>query len=1079
MYNFLEFEIGDITLEPANLEFFSTIREALQDCRANLCDCMLELFSELTSLGYTRSATGTENSTLTCSAFEETQKISSSDLALAILGDEGNGLRLPISTNLKEICYNCQTGDFVIETEETDSRMVFFPNFLEIDNIKLYLSISDLLSSPMITNLTMSGSLFLGGEDGTHFLVSVDFSDSIWSIKATSPENYRLDLVNFVSTLTGVSIPSGSLDTVLSLTDLSLLGTYDTDTYVIHLAISGMLQLGDWFSDRVCVIFYQSINDADRAPPELAILSGCNTLDTDLEFSLADILDNILDIDIRDIPFFGDLSLPKLQLAYSTSSFNIDVGTLSALNIPLSALHLNDIQARLGFIIELLSNDFLLAFDEAGFMDFDAIGNLDIGSMINALSHDFSLPSVDILGDILDISITKLMLDLDNRIIEIEAPLKLDFNLFSDAIDIEAEIVVVSLKFSNPLQLHRLYVKGSLMIDGILFMIEVDFASGGYSVLANGMRLSLFELADALSSGLISVSSLEKVGIPDLVIYFPELSIDPEGICVSGDVLHSSTLRAGISACVDNEKDWIVGAEVENFLLANLFKPIIGSLAKRIALLNQELDIAFVLVPKSYDQIPLKGAVLSEITGPLEKGIILFARSTWPSGCQSDIFCSLARELLGADANFDLLVRFLDSGVTTVMANVKDFQIGPLTLKSAYLDMLFTREEFSLAIAAEADVGPVTLIGGVRVKLPMFSLALELAMSGCWEGAFGLPVDLCNMFINVAISPGVPLPGLAFGGMIRIGTCDVLEATAVIGLDPNRPSDNFFFTEFSSLTIQRVLNLFCIGVTLPSFLGDTGFPDGVIVSYSPLQKFIPALSLTIPSGFYFKGTINIIGFEIEAEVTIDPPRLIEVSGRLPPINVAGLLTMTESKSIRNKGPFLYALVQSNPQVVNVNASGYVSVLGISVEAMLQVSNNRYKVSLSGDIFGVLKASLMVYASYGSLQDASFRASGALEITILRKIANAIRDGVKAISDSAENAINEAQAKIDRAQAVFDSAVEAFRRVEDHVRSAREKVQSLRREIADLANKISSVCQIRRCRSSKTHVYYISGIPFIY
>ena len=1068
MYNSLEFEIGDISLEPANLNFFSVIQEALQDCRANFCNCMLELFSRLTRLGYTRSATDTENSTLTCSAFEETQKISSSDLALAILGDEGNGIRLPISTNLKEICYNCQTGDFVIETEETDSRMVFFPNFLEIDNIKLYLSISDLLSSPMITNLTMSGSLFLGGEDGTHFLVSVDFSDSIWSIRATSPENYRLDLVNFVSTLTGVSIPSGSLDTVLSLTDLSLLATYDTDTSVIHLAISGMLQLGDWFSDRVCVIFYQSINDADRAPPELAILTGCNTLDTDLEFSLADILDNILDIDIRDIPFFGDLSLPKLQLAYSTSSFNIDVGTLSALNIPVSALNLNDIQPRFGFIIELLSNDFLLAFDEAGFMDFEAIGNLDIGSMINALSHDFSLPSVDILGDILDISISKLMLDLDNRILEIECPLKLDFNLFSDAINIEVDIVAVSLKFSNPLQLHRLYVKGSLMIDGILFMIEVDFASGGYSVLANGMRLSLFELADALSSGLISVSSLEKVGIPDLVIYFPELSIDPEGICVSGDVLHSSTLRAGISACVDNEKDWIVGAEVENFLLANLFKPIIGSLAKRIALLNQELDIAFVSVPKSYDQIPLKGAVLSEITGPLEKGIILFARSTWPSGCHSDIFCSLARELLGADANLDLLVKIFDGGVTTVKAKVKNFQIGPLTLKSAYLDMLFS-EEFSLAIAAEADVGPVTLIGGVRVKLPLFSLALELAMSGCWERAFGLPVDLCNMFINVAISPGVPLSGLAFGGMTRIGTCDVLETTAVIGLDPNRPMDNFFFAEFSSLTIQRVLNLFCIGVTLPSFLGDTGFPDGVIVSYSPLQKFIPALSLTIPSGFYFKGTISIIGFEIEAEVTIDPPRLIEVSGRLPPINVAGLLTMTQSKNIRNKGPFLYALVQDIPPVINVNASGYVSILGISVEAMLQISKNRYEVSLSGDIFGVLKASLMVYASYGNLQDANFRASGAIEISILRKIANAIRNGIKAISDSVAAVIDKAQALLDEAQVIFDKAVEAFRRAEDHVRSAREKVQSFRQKIADLANKISSICPIQRCHSSKMYM----------
>jgi hypothetical protein len=358
---------------------------------------------------------------------------------------------------------------------------------------------------------------------------------------------------------------------------------------------------------------------------------------------------------------------------------------------------------------------------------------------------------------------------------------------------------------------------------------------------------------------------------------------------------------------------------------------------------------------------------------------------------------------------------------------------------------------------------PVKLIGALRLKFPQSQISLEMKMSGCWKRAFGISIlEICDFFISVSILPGSPLPGIAFGVTVKIGDerCYVLQATGFFGINPNDPTDNYFYVDISSLTLQRVVDLFCININLPHFLADTGFPDGLTTSFALKPHTFKDLGITIPRGFYFKGTVNIFGLKVECEMILDPPRLIEVKARLSPLNLAGgLLKMSESRAVADKGPFLYVMIQSNPLKFQAEASGYVSVLGISAEAKLVVSNSGFEVSVFGSIFRVLEAELTIKASIGKVLDASFSVAGKVKFNILQRIQDAVISFIQKAGKTAEEAISGAQNKIEEAKKVFDQAKEQFQRAADKVQGARNKVSYRRKKLGELRARL---CQYKSC-----------------
>lgn len=88
------------------------------------------------------------------------------------------------------------------------------------------------------------------------------------------------------------------------------------------------------------------------------------------------------------------------------------------------------------------------------------------------------------------------------------------------------------------------------------------------------------------------------------------------------------------------------------------------------------------------------------------------------------------------------------------------------------------------------------------------------------------------------------------------------------------------------------------------------------------------------------GTLNILGLEGSADVTIGIPNGIDLSVALPPINVGGeLLQMFESISDHTRGPTLTADIDLLPTpTVNIQAGGYLCVLGICVNTTMTITD---------------------------------------------------------------------------------------------------------------------------------------------
>ena len=149
------------------------------------------------------------------------------------------------------------------------------------------------------------------------------------------------------------------------------------------------------------------------------------------------------------------------------------------------------------------------------------------------------------------------------------------------------------------------------------------------------------------------------------------------------------------------------------------------------------------------------------------------------------------------------------------------------------------------------------------------------------------------------------------------------------------PSDNYYYAKITSITFQELFNAFCLDVTLPRPLAESGFPDDVQTSFSLLGKELPQVDLSIPAGLYFKGSLNILGLRAYTEVKINLPKKISVKVGLLPVNIAGLFKMYVSRTDKSRGPFLYVDISTSKAIFE--ASGFVELLGMSAEVKLLTS----------------------------------------------------------------------------------------------------------------------------------------------
>ena len=1068
---------------PTNLDFLNSIKDGLAKCVAgSICMCINDLFKSLSDLGFTQGTVQTTGQSFSI-VLSTTKQQAISDLILAIFGSDST-IVLPIVANIKEIAYNCTNQELYVETFQAGGELEIFPGIMTLSMVNLQVRISSVWSSPKLESLQLSGTFDFGKVSFDTFVETIN--PDVWTFGATLAVggSAEINVIELIASAIDVDIPPEPLGNLLTITDVSLKGLVDiASNFEYLLVLQGTIHISDWYEETVCIIIQQSLSKAGRLGPQMGLVTGCVEAE---KISFSTLIDRITGFDVSSFGFFDSFELPAFHIVYTTPNFTLDAPRLSSIGFSDFEFGLDVDFTGFRFIFDFYL-DRLKAFKPWVFyrgvgpvkfrpVSFDLDG-FSLTDMVTTLSSALSLPSVDLLTSNLNGFLLRDMnLDLDLKELALSIKIPEEITIFIDSFRISGLAIDFDINLDGGVTFNTFSIAGILQLGGSTFDVSISYDDGEYdlSACSQNFDAGFAGIASALGSSIDSSLAVSTFGFGDIGLFDPCFAIKfrvgqfPVYMCFSADLLRGEFADVGISACVTQEKKWVFGFEIREFVIAKLLAEIIGSAGRQISFFNQKLYTAVIVAPISVNDLPLQGVLLEQIDN-IVKGTTIIATSEWPEGCASDPFCSVARSLLGEDLNIFIIIQLVNN-LVSVEARLENFQMGSFTLSAASIQMMFGPGLFSLGIAAEMEISdpPITLIGAFRLRFPQAIVSMEMAMKGCWPNAFGIPIlDMCDFFISVSILPGSPLPGVAFGVTVKIGDeqCYVLEATGFFGINPNDATDNYFYVDVGPLTFQRVVDLFCANLQLPRFLGNSGYPDGFQASYAAKTIILQHAGLVINPGFYFNGTLNIFGLTVESEIILDPPEVLDVYARLSPLTMGGgLLKMYESRQVTDKGPFLHVVVQSNPQKFEAAASGYVNVLGIEVEANLTVSDDGYEIYVYGNIFGVLEAELYIKASIGNILDASYRVAGRISSSILQRIQDAVVGVIQDAGQAADKAISGAQDRVRDAEVVFDRAVAAFNPARQALQSARNKVSSARRRIRSLHD---DLCEFRSCAMGRS------------
>ena len=1027
------------------------ISEAKENAQQNLKDALRDLIqTKLSSLSSHGDITLSEES------IQLTVDPAATPSLFSFLS--GGDVSLPIT--LEQVIYCFESLELTVDTRGYGSQTII-PNVLDLENIVLSFTVN--LQDVNTLRVTFSGDWVFGS---TLIPIEAVYNHGSGNTDATAQiSDINVDLQLLANDVAGIPLPS-ALRGSATIPDLTVSGTVTS---------SGDIQLIVSTTDGDTQVYIIYTKEAGSTAKKAIAVEFSN-------IQLSSVFSDLTDLDISDIPYFGSAVVPTIGLTFSTAVIE-DLPEDVFANSLLLSTNGNSVEEDLtAFILFDFTNDPIKLHYSGGTPTFVPAnpGSLSVNSLISAIPS-FDLSSIPLppgVSGLLQLSIDTFVLDIQARSIQIAASYPDSLTFFDGFLTVENPMVIIEGSHQGV----KLDVDGDLSISGSGFdvTIERDEESGDYVLAAQADVLPITGLINQFQSevlpselnSLINSLPFFSFSINDPSLSFP-LSSSPLQVQLGGTPVISGYNTAHMASVIIRQggKTLLVqGFELGSVNLASFLRSITGFNFNSIALLNQDLETALLISPVTLPNVQLTGDKLSGISAT--RGVSVQATMQFPDDCSSDAFCAVAQFLLGEDAQLNLQGNIASATSFALIAGVSNINLGSGIVMSEAGVEIRGGTTNSVGIIGAVDLSNPDITLAARVFLSTSGVVLEMTMSGCWENAFGANfLDICNLYSSVAMIPGLTLTGLALGGEVHVGddTCGTpLVATGFVGIDVLTPTQNYYYVNIEgSTTVGTILDAFCINTNIPAPLAESGFPNGFMSSFSLAGVELPHVPLSIPQGYRLNGTLNILGLEASADVTVGLPNGIDFAVALPPINVGGLLRMYASRSDRSQGPFLTADIDLLPvPSVDIQANGYLSVLGISLETSLTITNTQYIFDIQGKMLNLFDANLHIASSYGNIQQATFTVQGSFTNNLYDVIENQIKNALDSAGKEASAELEAAQRELDRVRGVLDGANSALSAGRDEVNSAQSAFDSAVAEVARLRREVDSICSIKRCSSGK-------------
>ena len=969
-----------------------------------------------------------------------------------------NSLPSPMSelrtTTLRALDFDANTK--TLSATATLAKLTIIPDRMVVTDVQVSFAVILSSTNGGLETLEFSANWVLGGTT-LRVKVTYEKTSKLVVFAATSQ---GLTIQRLISSLTGSTIPFPSALNSAKLT--KIVGRKSA-------SVSTIIFSGSIGSKADVHVVYQSMGSSSQ----VGVAAGIKS------FTFSELVRSAVNIDISRVPFFGKISVPSLALSVTNSRITSDLfPEVFVRGSPL---------VRYG---DTLPTGFTAKFDAPigkikgiigsysnNILSFVVPPNVHatLGSLASAIGINVNSIGIGpVFGNIGNIRMKGFNFDVPQK--------KLTVDMFLQKVTFYNNILSVKdiqLRLFASFSPTRLSAEAS----GTISMGSVDYAVSvrrntiinKYALTVETDSLPIFGVVTALGAKFlpddlrIILQRVFQFNIKNARIVYP-FGARPQQIQVSGIPLIFGLKTVKLTAVAFKYSGKIRMVQKYDFgtqNIADMIEKLIGLKLHVLKILDQTVRLQFVLSPNT-----IKGVKLStpEFAGfALNQGINIKAPLDWPPDCSSDPFCKVAKSLLGG-AKLSLEGTIANARSFTMTASIGDLKLGGgVVLLHAGLQFVGgANPSVGIVGSLELRNPKITLTAAIRVSV---GVKLEGSMSGCWYNAFGSPyLTVCNLYLSMTILPApLPISGLEFGGRIEVGkkSCGhVLTAEGYVGINVLNPNENFFYADVGPVTFQKFFDAFCLNVKLPRPLGDSGFPNGFKTSFSLLGRELPHAGISIPPGYRFKGTLDILGVRAFADIYIQLPTRITAKIQLPPLSLGSVFKMYRSSRDRRSGPFLNAEI-STRRAPSIEAQGFVQVLGISVEARLLITSEKYELEITGKFLHLFEANLRVYAQYSkSFSGGSFMVEGTFKSDLFEKIARTVREGLKKSADEADKHISGAQGKIRREKAKFDAACDKIEAAKRSVDNAQHDFDRAIDKVNDARRKVDGICSYRSCGQGK-------------
>ena len=930
-----------------------------------------------------------------------------------------------LDIKLSYVKFDCTKNDLVLETAPTGAQTII-PHFMSVSGLSISLTVT--LTNPLKTlTLDMSGNWKIGN---LNVAVALYYSRPAGKTEITATPDKKTTVKSFIRSITGLSLP---INPTVNF-GFKFVGYIDADGFTT-------LTLK---SDKGVNKFYAIYQKPGKnAPSAKGFAVEVKNL------RLSTIIKKVVNLDISRVPFFGTLSIRDLGLTFATRKI-IDLDQDAFMKSQLLDKLRGQISKGLtAFITVPFHKDpITIIYQNRVLILTTPKKNLRLDKLLHYLisgggKWKLSLPSQ--LSNIFKINIEEIVLDQGTVTVDLFYPKTIVF--FKRILELSKVRVSITISKKQPKVTAN--IAGIINLAGAKFNTQLSRnRRGKYVLSAKGDKLNINELFKSIQAAVlpkIISKFLSRIPFLNFSIIKPRISytfgVKPLQMELGGTPVIQGfkvTNMDSIIVRMGKGTKMVLGFELGTFNFASLLKKVTGFNFGRFPLLQQQITSTVIISPVTSRTLHFSTGKLASLS--IIRGVTLTASMRFPKNCRSDKFCKFAGKLIGYNAVFSLQAIISSAIYFPITASINNLRLGKgLVLGKAGIEIVGGASP-RIGLVGEVILKKPPLIFAARISVGTKGLSLELSIANCWNRAFGVGwLDICNLLGSIDFAPPTGITGISFGAEIHLGyksTRHQIQAKGYIGVSIIDPLENYYYVKFNSITMGSLLKAFKVNWKLPRPLAESGFPHGFLSSFSGKGKELPQVHVSIPYGYRLKGTLNILGLQGSVDITIGLPKLIDINVALPPIRIGKILAMYASSRDSSRGPFLKAKLQLFPRFyVHIEASGYLKVLGISIETRLKITNTRYEFFIRGKILYLFEASLHITASYGgSIRKAYFRVRGEFKLDLFRGIKRIATNLFRGISNVAKKAFGAAKKVVKKFLKLWKKAKRAVSRAWNKLKS---------------------------------------------